>query len=86
MKKGGSDVNESDLDKNNIIKSTFDTLTEEDRKILKTYRIDLHELFYSCYEVTRQGLILKDTASIIIRKAEVTPEVRPNQSLSLDDA
>jgi hypothetical protein len=32
MKKGSSDVNESDLDKNNIIKRTFDTLTEEDRK------------------------------------------------------
>jgi hypothetical protein len=35
--------------------------------------------------VTRQGIILKDTAPIMIHKAEVTPEVRPNLSLSLDD-
>jgi hypothetical protein len=35
--------------------------------------------------VTKQGLILKDTTPIVIRKAEVTPEVRPNPSLSLDN-
>jgi hypothetical protein len=35
MKKGGSGINESDLDKNNIIKPTFDTLTEDDRKALR---------------------------------------------------
>jgi tRNA A37 threonylcarbamoyladenosine biosynthesis protein TsaE len=68
MKKGGSDVNGSDLDKNNIIKPTFDTLTEEYRKALETYH-------YSCYEVMRQGLILKDTMLIILCKAEVTLEV-----------
>jgi hypothetical protein len=32
----------------------------------------------------RQGVILKDTSLIIIRKAEITPEVQPNPSLSLD--
>jgi hypothetical protein len=53
MKKEGSSINGSDLDKNNIIKLTFDTLTEEDHKALETYRIDLDELFYSLYEVTR---------------------------------
>jgi hypothetical protein len=37
MKKGGSSINGSNLDKNNIIKSTFDTLMEEDRKALKAY-------------------------------------------------
>jgi hypothetical protein len=82
MKKGSFDVNGFNLDKNNIIKPT---LTEEDRKVLETYRADLDELFYSCYEVTRQGLVLKDTSPIIIRKAEVTLEVWFNPSLSLDD-
>jgi hypothetical protein len=53
MKKEDSGINGSDLDKNNIIKLTFDTLTEEDHKALETYRIDLDELFYSLYEVTR---------------------------------
>jgi hypothetical protein len=65
----------ANLDKNNIIKPTFDTLMEEDRKALETYRTDLDELFYSHYEVTRQGLFLKDTVPVIIRKAEVTPMV-----------
>jgi hypothetical protein len=53
MKKGDSDVNGSDLDKNNIIKSTFDTLMEEDHKALEAYRVDVDELFYSRYEATR---------------------------------
>jgi hypothetical protein len=34
MKKGDSGINGFNLDKNNIIKPTFDTLTEEDRKAL----------------------------------------------------
>jgi hypothetical protein len=33
----------------------------------------------------RQGLVLKDTTPNTIRKTEVTPEVRPNPSLSLND-
>jgi hypothetical protein len=55
MKKGSSSINGSELDKNSIIKPTFDTLMEEGRKTLKGYRTDLEELFYSCYEVTWQG-------------------------------
>jgi hypothetical protein len=85
MKKESFDVNGSKLNKNNIIKPTFDTLPEENRKVLETYRVDLDELFYSCYEVTQQGLVLKDTLSIIIRKAKVTLKVRPNPSHSLND-
>jgi hypothetical protein len=53
MKGGNSSTNGSDLDKNNIIKHTFDTLPGEGHKALKAYRDDLDELFYSCYEVTR---------------------------------
>jgi hypothetical protein len=33
----------------------------------------------------RQGLVLKDTTSMIIRKVEVTPEVWSNPLLSIDD-
>jgi hypothetical protein len=51
MKKRSSGINGSNLDKNNIIKPTFDTLTEDDHKALEAYRADLKELFYSCYEV-----------------------------------
>jgi hypothetical protein len=45
MKKGNSDVDRSDLDRNNIIKSIFDTLTEEDRKVIKVY----HAILYPGY-------------------------------------
>jgi hypothetical protein len=84
MKKGNFGTNGSDLDKNNIIKPTFDTLTEKGRKVLESYRTDLHELFYLRCKVMRQGVILKDSSSIIIRKAKVTLEVRPNPLLSLN--
>jgi hypothetical protein len=85
MKKGGSGVNGSDLHKDNIIKPTFNNLMEQDRKVLEAYRVVVDEHFFSRYEVTQQGLIQKDATPIIIRKAEVTPEVWPNPSLSLND-
>jgi hypothetical protein len=85
MKGENSSTNGSDLDKNNIIKTTFDTLTDEGRKMLEAYRADLEELFYSRYEMTRQGGILKDAGSIILHKAEVAPEVRRNSPPSLND-
>jgi hypothetical protein len=75
MKGGNSGTNRSDLDKNNIIKPTFDTMTEEGHKSLEAYRADLVDLFLSRYEMTQQGLILKDTVPIVIHKVEVTPEV-----------
>jgi hypothetical protein len=78
---GNSDTNGSDFDKNNIIKPTFDTLTEESRKAFETYHADLEVLFLSRYEMTRQGAILKDTTLIGICKAEV----RPNPSPSLNN-
>jgi hypothetical protein len=53
MKKGSSGTTGSDLDKKNIIKSTFDTMTEEGHKALKSYHANLDEFFYSCYEVMR---------------------------------
>jgi hypothetical protein len=43
LKKGCSGINGSDLDKNNIIKRTLDILTEEDRKALEAYRIEVDE-------------------------------------------
>jgi hypothetical protein len=85
IKGGNSDINESDINKNNIIKTTFDTLTKEARKAFKAYHADLEELFLSRYEITRQGPILKDTTPIVIRKAEVTPEVWHNSLPSLND-
>jgi hypothetical protein len=38
-------------DKNNILKPTFDTLTEEGHKAFQAYRTDLEELFLSRGEV-----------------------------------
>jgi hypothetical protein len=73
------------LNKDNIIKPTFDNLTEEDHKALEAYRREVDELLFSCYEATRQGLIQKDTMPIVIRKAEVTPKVRSNPSLSINN-
>jgi hypothetical protein len=85
IKKGVPGTNGSNLNKDNIIKPTLDHLSEEDRKALEAYHKEVDEIFLSHYEVTRQGLVQKDAAPINIRKSEVTPEVRSNTSLSLDD-
>jgi hypothetical protein len=53
MKGGNFSTNGSNLDKNNIIKPTFDTLMEEGCKALEAYDTDLEELFYLRYKVTR---------------------------------
>jgi hypothetical protein len=45
MKGGNSSHNGSDLDKGNILKTTFDTLTEEGHKALEEYHANLEELF-----------------------------------------
>jgi hypothetical protein len=85
MKDRNSDNNGSDLDKGNILKSTFDTLTEEDCKAFKAYHTNLEGLFLSCCEVTRHLTVLKDTMLIIFSKPEVIHEVRPNPSPSLNN-
>jgi hypothetical protein len=53
MKGGNSDTNGSDLDKKNIIKPTFNTLTEESHKAFEAYRANLAELFLLRCEVTQ---------------------------------
>jgi hypothetical protein len=58
MKGENSSNNGSDLDKGNILKPTFDTLTQEGRKVFKAYCANLEELFLSRYEVMRQGTVL----------------------------
>jgi hypothetical protein len=81
-KKGrDSGRNGSDLDKGNILKPTFDTLTEEGHKVFEAYRANLQELFLLCCGVMRQGTVLKDTTPIVFTK----PEVWPNPSPSLND-
>jgi hypothetical protein len=85
IKRGNSDNIGSDLDKGNILKPNFDTLTEEGRQAFKAYIADLTELFLSRCEVTRQGTVLRDTTPIIFHKPEVIPEVRPNPSPSHND-
>jgi hypothetical protein len=85
MKHGNFGNNGSDLDKGNILKPTFDTLTEEGRQEFKAYNANLKELFLSCCEVMRQGTVLKDTTLIIFIKPKVILEVRPNPSPSRND-
>jgi hypothetical protein len=51
MKKGGSNINGSDLNTDNIIKPTFNTLMEVDCKALEAYHAEVDALLYSCYEV-----------------------------------
>jgi hypothetical protein len=53
MKGGNSSHNGSDLDRGNIFKPTFDTLTEEGRKAFEAYCANIEELFLSRCEVTR---------------------------------
>jgi hypothetical protein len=85
MKGGNSDNNRSDLNKGNILKPTFDTLTEEGQHVFKAYITDLRELFLSRCEVAWQGTILRDTTPFVFHKLEVIPEVRPDPSLSRND-
>jgi hypothetical protein len=52
MKGGDSSRNGSDLDKSNILKTTFDTLMKEGRKAFEAYHANLEEIFLLCCEVT----------------------------------
>jgi hypothetical protein len=51
MMGGNSGHNGSNLDKGNILKPTFDTLTEEGRKAFEAYHANFEEFFLSRYEV-----------------------------------
>jgi hypothetical protein len=84
MNGGNSGINGSNLDKTNILKHTFDTLTEEGHKTFEAYRVNLEELFLSRCEVTRHETIL-DTMPIVFHKPEVIPKVRSDTSLSHND-
>jgi hypothetical protein len=52
MKGGDSSRNGSDLDKSNILKTTFDTLMKEGRKAFEAYHANLEEIFLLRCEVT----------------------------------
>jgi hypothetical protein len=71
MKGGNSNNNGFDLNRGNILKPTFDTLTEEDYKAFDAYHANLEELFLSWCEVTLHGTILKDNTPIIFNKPKV---------------
>jgi hypothetical protein len=85
LKGGNSGNNKSDLDKGNILKPTFDTLTEEGRNVFDAYHINLEELFLSHCEVMRHVIVLKDTTPSIFNKPEVIPEVQSDPSPSHND-
>jgi hypothetical protein len=85
MKGGNSGHNGSDLGKGNILKPTFDTLTEEGYKAFEAYPNNLEEFFLSCCEVMRQGTVLKVTTPIVFTKPEVIPKVQRNPTPSLND-
>jgi hypothetical protein len=85
MNDGNSSHNGFDLDKDNILKPTFDTLTEEGRKTFEAYRTNLEELFLSRCVVTQQWIVLKGTTPIVFTKPKGILEVRPNTSPSLYD-
>jgi hypothetical protein len=85
MKGENSGNNGSNLNKGNIIKPTFNTLTEEGHKAFEAYRANLEELFISRCEVTQHGTVLKDTTPIVFNKPEVIPKVRPDSSPSCND-
>jgi hypothetical protein len=71
MKGGNFGNNGFDLNKGNILKSTFDTFTEEGRQVFEAYIADLREHFLSRCEVTRLGTVLRDTTPIVFHKQRV---------------
>jgi hypothetical protein len=85
MKGGNSDTNGYDLNKNKILKLTFDTLMKEGHKSFETYHTDLEDLFLSCCEATWQGTDLRDTTPIVFRKPKVMPVVWSDPSPSRND-
>jgi hypothetical protein len=85
MKGGNFGNNGSDLDKGNILKPTFVTLTKERWQAFEAYIVDLRELFISHCRMARQGIVLQDTTSIVFHKPEVILEVRPDPSPSHND-
>jgi hypothetical protein len=72
MNGGNSGKNGFDLDKGNILKLTFDTLTEEGHKAFDVYHANPEEIFLSRCKVTWQGSVLWDTTSIVFNMPEVT--------------
>jgi hypothetical protein len=82
MKKEDPSTSGSDLNKNNIIKTTLDHLSEADRKALEAYHKEVGQIFLSHYELTSHGIIQRDAVLINIHKSKVTPKVRSNPSLS----
>jgi hypothetical protein len=80
MKGGNSGNSGYHLDKSNILKPTFDTLTKEGRKVFEAYCTNLEELLLSCCEVTRHGTVLKDTMPIIFHRPEVWPGPSPSHN------
>jgi hypothetical protein len=85
MKGENSGTNGSYLNKNNILKPTFDTLTKKGHKAFEAYRANLEQLFLSHCEVTRHGTVLNDTTPIVFHKHELIPEVRLDPSPSHND-
>jgi hypothetical protein len=85
MKGGNSGNNRSDLDKGNILKPTFNTLTKEGHKAFEAYHANVEEIFLLCCDVTWQGTVLQDTTSIVFNKPEVIPKVWPDPSPSRND-
>jgi hypothetical protein len=85
MKKEDLSTNGFDLNKSNIIKPTLYNLLEEDRKVLEDYHKEVDEMFLPRYDVTRQGFVKRDDVLVTIRKSEVTPKVKSDPWLSLDD-
>jgi hypothetical protein len=80
MMGGNSDNSGSDLDKGNILKPTFDTLTEEGLKAFEAYHTNLEELFLSHGEVMWQSTVLQDTTPIVFTKPEVQPDPLPSRN------
>jgi hypothetical protein len=85
MKGENSNNSGFNLNNDNILKPTFDTLTEEGRQAFKAYIADLRELFLLRCEVRQQEIVLLDTTPIVFHKPEVIPEVQSDPSPSRDD-
>jgi hypothetical protein len=85
VKGGNSGNNGSNLNKDNILKPTFDTLIEEGQQAFEAYITDLREIFLLCCDVLQQGTILRDTTPIVFHKPEVIPKVWPDPSPSHND-
>jgi hypothetical protein len=82
-----SSTNRFDIDKGSDTELTIENRPAEYHRKLEAINMKMEEAFMACYNVTSQGLVLRDTKSFVfdIYKAMSEVEITVEQNYSSDD-